>query len=124
MAEQILGILERGGWFISLFAVLVIVAGFALSLVRYFSRYKKADLDENFSIFKVELGRSLLLGLEILVVADVIESITVAPTFHSLGVLAFLVLVRTVVSWGLTLETEGRWPWQQEGVEKSGAENA
>jgi uncharacterized membrane protein len=76
-------------------------------------------LAQNFSQFKVDLGRTLLLGLEILVLSDVIETITVKPTFGALAVLAFLVVVRTVVSWTLTLETEGRWPWQP-SVEEQG----
>ncbi len=53
-----------------------------------------------------------MLGLEILVVADVIETITTKPTFRSLAALAFLVAIRTVFSWTLFLEVEGRWPWQ------------
>jgi uncharacterized membrane protein len=52
------------------------------------------------------------LGLAILVLADVIETITVTPTYKSLAALAFLVVIRTIVSWTLILETEGRWPWQ------------
>jgi uncharacterized membrane protein len=118
MAEQILELLERASWFINLFAVLIIVAGFALSLERYFSRYSSTELDENFARFKVELGRSLLLGLEILVLADVLESITVEPTYQTLSVLVFLVVVRTIVSWTLTLEVEGKWPWQSERKKK------
>jgi uncharacterized membrane protein len=118
MAEQILELLERASWFINLFAVLIIVAGFALSLVRYFSRYSSTELDESFARFKVELGRSLLLGLEILVLADVLESITVEPTYQTLSVLVFLVVVRTIVSWTLTLEVEGKWPWQSERKKK------
>jgi uncharacterized membrane protein len=97
---------------ISLFAVAVIIAGFALASGRYALRFPEATPKRNFSGFKIELGHALLLGLEILVLADVIETITVTPTFGSLGVLAFLVIVRTAVSWTLTLETEGRWPWQ------------
>jgi uncharacterized membrane protein len=124
MAEQILELLERASWFINLFAVLIIVAGFALSLVRYFSRYSSTDLDENFARFKADLGRILLLGLEILVLADVLESITVEPTYQTLSVLAFLVVVRTIVSWTLTLEIEGKWPWQSERKKKPGAGNA
>jgi len=112
MSEQILTHLERSGGLISLFAVLVIVAGFALASGRYAHRFRNVAPAENFSDFKIELGRALLLGLEILVLGDVIETITVKPTFGSLGVLAFLVVVRTVVSWTLTLEIEGRWPWQ------------
>ena len=55
---------------------------------------------------------ALLLGLEILVVADVIETITVRPTFESLAALGILVILRTILSWTLSLEAEGRWPWQ------------
>jgi len=112
MAEQILGYLEQAGGAISLFAVAVIIGGFALASGRYALRFREVAAAQNFSDFKIELGHALLLGLEILVLGDVIETITVPPTFASLGVLAFLVVVRTVVSWTLTLEVEGRWPWQ------------
>ena len=113
MAEQILQYLEQAGVAISLFAVAVIIAGFALAAARYTFRFRKVDLDQNFQQFKIQLGRALMLGLELLVLADVIETITVKPTFQSLGVLAVLVVVRTVVSWTLTLEIEGHWPWQR-----------
>jgi len=112
MLEQILRYLDQAGVAISLFAVVVIIAGFALASGRYALRFREVAPKRNFSGFKIELGHALLLGLEILVLADVIETITVTPTFGSLGVLAFLVIVRTAVSWTLTLETEGRWPWQ------------
>jgi uncharacterized membrane protein len=112
MGEQISTYLERGAGLISLFAVLIIVVGFVLAWGRYAHRFRTVALAQNFSQFKIDLGRALLLGLEILVLSDVIETITVKPTFGELAVLAFLVVVRTVVSWTLTLETEGRWPWQ------------
>ena len=112
IAEQIATYLERGAGLISLFAVLIIVVGFVLAWVRYAQGFRTASLVQRFSQFKVDLGHALLLGLEILVLSDVIETITMKPTFGSLAVLAFLVVVRTVVSWTLTLETEGRWPWQ------------
>ena len=112
MLEQILRYLDQAGMAISLFAVAVIIAGFAVASTRYLLRFRETGPRQNFSGFKIELGHALLLGLEILVLADVIETITVTPTFGSLGVLAFLVIVRTAVSWTLTLETEGRWPWQ------------
>ena len=90
----------------------VIVAGFAQAAGRYVLRFPGQKLEQNFEAFKIELGRVLLLGIEILVLADVIETITVKPTFSSLAVLAFLVVVRTLMSWTLTLEIEGHWPWQ------------
>jgi uncharacterized membrane protein len=56
----------------------------------------------------------LLLGLEVLVAADIVKTIAIELTFTSLGLLAGLVLVRTFLSWTLVLEIEGRWPWRRE----------
>ena len=112
MTEQILAYLERAGAFISLVGVFVIAGGFFLAAGRYALHYRRLGSEVSFQGFKVGLGRALMLGLDVLVVADVIETITLKPTFASLGALAFLVLLRTAVSWTLTLEVEGRWPWQ------------
>lgn len=112
MGEQILTYLEQAGGVISLFAVLIIIAGFFLAATHYTLHFRTWTPKQNFSQFKIELGSALTLGLEILILADVIETITVRPTFQSLAVLAFLVVVRTVLSWTLSLETEGHWPWQ------------
>ena len=60
------------------------------------------------------LGRSILLGLELLVAADIIRTVAVTPTFTSVGVLAGIVLIRTFLSFSLELEITGRWPWQKE----------
>lgn len=59
------------------------------------------------------LGRSILLGLEFLVAADIIRTVAVAPTFRSVGVLAIIVVIRTFLSFSLELEITGRWPWQK-----------
>jgi uncharacterized membrane protein len=114
MAEQILTYLEYAAAVISLSAVAVIVVGFVLASGRYVLRFQQLELvlEQSFKQFKIELARVLTLGLEILVLADVIETITVTPTFSSLAILAFLVVLRTLLSWTLTLEIEGHWPWQ------------
>lgn len=112
MIEQILHVLELGGEAVNLFAVALIVAGFILASVRYLLRYRKQAGEQNFTSFKIELGHALTLGLEILIIADVIETITVEPTFASLEILAFLVVIRTLLGWTLCLEIDGCWPWQ------------
>lgn len=112
MSEQILEYLEQAGAAITLFAVAVIIFGFVLAAGRYAVRWRNSTLDRNFVQFKIGLGHALTLGLEILVLGDVIETITVTPTYQSLALLAFLVVIRTIVSWTVVLETEGRWPWQ------------
>ncbi|MFF5790985.1 DUF1622 domain-containing protein [Paeniglutamicibacter sp. NPDC012692] len=63
--------------------------------------------------YRERLGRSILLGLELLVAADIIRTVAVTPTFESMGVLALIVLIRTFLSFTLELEMTGRWPWQK-----------
>jgi len=58
------------------------------------------------------LGKALLLGLEILVAADIVRTVVLEPTLQSIAVLGLLVLIRTFLSWALVVEIEGRWPWQ------------
>ncbi|MET4158871.1 DUF1622 domain-containing protein [Agromyces sp. PvR057] len=64
--------------------------------------------------FRRVLGRAILLGLELLVAADIIKTVAVTPTLESVGVLAIIVLIRTFLSWSLELEISGRWPWQKD----------
>jgi len=96
---------------IELFGVVVIVTGIAWSTYRQL-RQPISLQDSN--VYKIRIGRSLLLGLEVFVAADIIKTVPHELTFLSLGLLAGLVLVRTFLSWTLSLEIEGRWPWQRE----------
>jgi uncharacterized membrane protein len=68
---------------------------------------------EVYGRFRRFLGRSILLGLELLVAADIIRTVAVTPTLDSVAVLAVIVLIRTFLSWSLELEITGRWPWQK-----------
>lgn len=95
---------------IEIFGVVIIVTGIAWSTYRQL-RQPIAEQDSN--IYKIRIGRSLLLGLEVFVAADIIKTVAHELTFLSLGLLAGLVLVRTFLSWTLSLEIEGRWPWQR-----------
>ena len=70
----------------------------------------RADL---VAAFRSGLGRSILLGLEFLVAADIINTVAVEPTVQSLVVLAGIVLIRTFLSFSLEVEIDGRWPWQK-----------
>ena len=96
---------------IELFGVVVIVTGIAWSTYRQL-RQPISLQDSN--VYKIRIGRSLLLGLEVFVAADIIKTVAHELPFLSLGLLAGLVLVRTFLSWTLSLEIEGRWPWQRE----------
>ncbi len=62
--------------------------------------------------FRRSLGRSILLGLELLVAADIIKTVALTPTLESVAVLGGIVIIRTFLSFSLELEVSGRWPWQ------------
>jgi uncharacterized membrane protein len=96
---------------IEIFGVLVIVLGIAWSTYLFLQH---AQAEPRYEAYKIRIGRSLLLGLEILVAADIVKTIALELTALSLALLAGLVLVRTFLSWTLVLEIEGRWPWQRE----------
>ena len=96
---------------IEIFGVLIIVIGIAWSTFR---QLRQPISEQDSDVYKIRIGRSLLLGLEVLVAADIVKTIAHELTFMSLGLLAGLVLVRTFLSWTLVLEIEGRWPWQRE----------
>jgi uncharacterized membrane protein len=71
---------------------------------------------ELYESYRRQLSRGILLGLEFLVAADIIETVAVEPTFRSVGVLGLIVLIRTFLSFTLEAEIAGRWPWQAQGV--------
>lgn len=101
------------GTCIEVFGVFIIVAGIIWSTYLFVSRRTE---EQYYDQYKIRIGRSLLLGLEVLVAADIVKTIAIELTFTSLGLLAGLVLVRTFLSWTLVLEIEGRWPWRRELV--------
>ncbi|UIP06425.1 DUF1622 domain-containing protein [Erythrobacter sp. SDW2] len=63
--------------------------------------------------FRRNLGRSILVGLELLVAADIIRTVAVDPSMQSVLVLGLIVLIRTFLSFSLEVEINGRWPWQK-----------
>ena len=99
--------------------VAVMVVGAVVSIPLALRGYQPGRLpagSEPLSVYRSYrqlLGRSILLGLELLVAADIIRTVAVTPTFESVGVLAIIVLIRTFLSFSLELEITGRWPWQK-----------
>jgi len=99
---------------IEILAVIMIFGGVILGIFRYFIKWNKSDsCTDYFKEFRQYLGQWLLLGLEILVAADVIRTVALDQTLESVISLGLLVIIRTFLSWALVVEMEGRWPWQQ-----------
>ena len=100
--------------------IIVLVLGSILAFGRYvvtLIRFREGPAA--FRGLRLYLGRSIVLGLELLIAADIIHSVAIAPTFASVGVLGLIVLVRTFLSWSLEVEINGEWPWQRSRFHKS-----
>jgi uncharacterized membrane protein len=98
---------------IELIAIGVIAISVLAAVVGATVTRSRADWDSAFSVFKTYMARGLLVGLDLLIAADVIKSVTLEPTLENIVGLGLLVLIRTFLSWTLILETTGRWPWQK-----------
>lgn len=113
VGSTILGWIEIGALAIEILAVVIIVVAIFYSTIRYLVQAGlRPGTAEAYAGLKVSLGRSLLLGLEILVAADIVRTVALEATLQSVLVLGLLVLIRTFLSWALVVEIEGRWPWQ------------
>lgn len=113
VVHHILTVVEYAALATEVLAVTIILVGIAsatysfLIRSRRFGRSNSIDRD-----YRQNLGRTLLLGLEILVAADVVRTVALDPTIESVTVLGLLILIRTFLSWSLVVEIENRWPWQ------------
>ncbi len=94
-------------------AIIVIGAFGALAIFLWRMVSGGAERSVLVSNFRSSLGRSILLGLEFLVAADIINTVAIQPTLQSLAILAGIVLIRTFLSFSLEVEIDGRWPWQK-----------
>ena len=104
------------GHVIELVGVLLLVAGALLaSAICAVRVLRGVSFNDAYRQLRADLGRAILLGLEFLVIADIIGTVAIEPTFRNLGVLAVIVTIRTLLSFALELEVSGRWPWQKEG---------
>jgi uncharacterized membrane protein len=88
----------------------IMVVGGLISFVRY-GQQAAAHVSDPFRQLRANLGRVILLGLEVLIIADIIRTILVDQSLESVGVLGLIVLIRIVLSFSLEVEIDGAWPW-------------
>ncbi|MCW2131247.1 DUF1622 domain-containing protein [Arthrobacter sp. VKM Ac-2550] len=110
-------VMETAGKAVDAAGVVAIVLGAAVSTGLAAADWFRGARHTVYETYRRRLGRSILLGLELLVAADIIRTVAVSPTFQSVGVLAIIVLIRTFLSFSLELEITGRWPWQKRSSE-------
>ncbi len=99
---------------IELIGVTIIAAGALVTLgLLAFNLVRRERIEKAVGDFRTALGRVILVGLEFLVAADIINTVVVELTLENVASLAIIVLIRTVLSFSLEAEIDGRWPWQQ-----------
>jgi uncharacterized membrane protein len=108
--EQTMDAIARG---VEIIGIVTLVLGLAAALVRAgLALTGGQGGEEAYRIVRTVFGRSILLGLEFLVAADIIRTVAVQPSLENVAVLGLIVLIRTFLSFSLEVEIDGRWPWQ------------
>ena len=105
VASDVVKIIEAFGGGIMVVGALVAFARYVLQV--------SSHVADPFRQLRANLGRVILLGLEVLIIADIIRTIVVDQSLQSVGVLGLIVLIRIVLSFSLEVEIDGAWPWNQ-----------
>ena len=96
---------------VEIIGIITIIAGTLLALLK-FVLVKQGQSARSYKLLRQELGKAILLGLEILVAGDIIATVVTEPTLERVFILAVIVLIRTFLSLSIQVEIEGKFPWQ------------
>lgn len=97
---------------IEIIGVVTILIGTLIALITFFFELQSVK-PRSYKVLRQDLGKAILLGLEILVAGDIIGTVSTEPTMSRVLILAVIVLIRTFLSLSLQVELEGRFPWQK-----------
>ncbi len=113
--------LHAVGTAVELGGVAMLVVAAVVATLLLFRDWRRAGaFTPAYRAYRRNLGRGILLGLEFLVIGDIIGTVAVEPSFHNLAVLAVIVLIRTFLSFSLEVEIKGRWPWREAEAREAG----
>ena len=106
--------IEAAALLLEILAVVYIIFGIAFATIKHIYVRVKEPGQHIYRAYRASIGSSLLLGLEILIAADIINTVALEATWENVGILGLLVVIRTFLSWSLFVDIEERWPWQKE----------
>jgi uncharacterized membrane protein len=109
--ERVNCIIELVARALEVIGVAVVAGAFIHAMIRA-AMHVGQKREDAYERLKVYIGKALLLGLEFLVAADIIRTVTIAPTREGILSLGLLIVVRIVLGWSIAVEIEGCWPWQ------------
>jgi uncharacterized membrane protein len=111
--ESIKQLIEWSATAIELATMLLILVATTIGTLRFLIHLNRRVADA-YERYRLHLGKMLILALEFLVAADIIRTVALDQTLGNVAILGLLVLIRTFLSWSLTVEIEGRWPWSKD----------
>jgi uncharacterized membrane protein len=111
--QQVSSMIEAAG------VMVIVVAAVVATLAFLHGGLRSGDWQLALRRYRANLGRGILLGLELLVAADIIGTVAIMPSLESLSVLGLIVVIRTFLSFSLEVEIEGRWPWRRQEAESA-----
>jgi len=98
--------------------VTIFAVGSLVAAVRAAARWLRGEHARNYERVRRDIGRSILLGLEVLIIADIVHTIILDLTLESALSLALIVIVRTFLSFSLEVELEGAFPWRMAALRR------
>jgi uncharacterized membrane protein len=113
MPDEVLQGLEVLARALEIIGAGALVLGFVIATGHWFLGSLRQGMVPAVERYRQALGRVVLIGLEVLVAATIIKTITLEPTVEGMSFLAIMVVIRTILGWSMVLETSGRWPWQR-----------
>ena len=113
METTFVELISIAGYGIEAIGVLVIILGSLVASYRFLTALHKYTSENGYPVFRQQLGRSIILGLEFLIAGDIIRTVVVADTLANIAALGLIIVIRTFLSMTLHLEVEGCWPWQE-----------
>lgn len=110
--ENIKSYIDYIAKFIEILGVVTILGGTLIAMLSFIFTLQSVK-PRSYKVLRQDLGKAILLGLEILVAGDIIGTVSTEPTMNRVLILAVIVLIRTFLSLSLQVELEGRFPWQK-----------
>lgn len=112
MTERILAYLGLIATIVELIGAIALMSGFVIVTITCARQWKQENMQRAIQNYRQSIARVVLIGLEILVAATIMKTISLDPTLKSLSLLIIMVLLRVIIGWTMVLEAEGHWPWQ------------
>lgn len=113
MHELVHTFASTGVTVVTLAAAFLLLLGFAMSSVKWAMQARTEGREAAYHTYRRKIGRTVLIGLEVLLAATILKTIVAPPTVEALSLILLTVLIRTALGWTTTLEVYGRWPWQK-----------